>query len=145
MLFKGNSLRVEWGFATKEADLNMKTTSVFAGQACGGRQGAEGANAPAQSAGVVRLTPMWRALARVAWGQRFLLFMLALSGIASAPVSAADPPKAAPQLGSPFTAAPFVETVAAPDTLRQLASGGVRLVFATWADEQRDSRPYAPR
>ena len=128
MLFKGNSLRVEWGFATKEADLNMKTTSVFAGQACGGRQGAEGANAPAQSAGVVRLTPMWRALARVAWGQRFLLFMLALSGIASAPVSAADPPKAAlPQLGSPFTAAPFVETVAAPDTLRQLASGGYAL------------------
>ena len=124
VLFKDSGLQVEWGVATKAADLNMKTTSVFAGQACGGRQGAEGANAPAQSAGVVRLTPMWRALARVAWGQRFLLFMLALSGIASAPVSAADPPKAAlPQLGSPFTAAPFVETVAAPDTLRQLASG----------------------
>ena len=109
MLFKGNSLRVEWGFATKEADLNMKTTSVFAGQACGGRQGAEGTNASAQSAWVMCLAPMWRALARVAWGQRFLLFMLALSGIASAPVSAADPLNAAlPQLGSPFTAAPFL-------------------------------------
>ena len=29
--------------------------------------------------------------------------------------------------------------------LASVGIGGLRLVFATWADEQRDSRPYAPR
>ena len=128
VLFKDSSLQVEWGVATKEADLSMKTTSVFEGEPGGGDQGADGANASAFPSRVMCRKSLLRALARAAWRQRFFPCLLAVSGIAVGPSGAADPAKAsAPQLDSPFSASPFAETAATPEPLRQLAAGGYAL------------------
>lgn len=82
--FKDASLPLEWAFATKDADSNMKTTSAFAGEAVTGGQRPWGASDSLQPVFVIPRMHFLRAFLRAEWRKEWVL----LCQFLSMPVSA---------------------------------------------------------